>query len=76
MTTDLNIEWDYDKLIDAIDLMQTAFHKYNYAAARYTKEGREHPAALKQEKADALEHAIRFIYFNMREIEICDWNGD
>jgi hypothetical protein len=67
MTSSANDEWDHGKLTDAIknmDVIVTNLKKYNGHSA------------YEMQRASALIHAIDFIEYNMREMEITGGNGD
>ena len=67
MTVEANTKWDYQDLTEAVRHMEHLVTRY-----------REQPDAdgLLPITASELKHAIEFIEYNMREMEINDWNGD
>ena len=67
MTTDPNTEWDYDKLLCGIASLESERNKMKFSAALTKSEVGEEYSKLFELHAEALQHTIEFIEFNMRE---------
>lgn len=72
MTSAANNEWDYEKLMQAIKEMHFGIAALDMVISTNTIEDKESVSS----RIAVFRHAIDFIEYNMREMEITGGNGD
>ncbi len=70
MTGEANMEWDYGKLRDTITYLEDEAERMDRVYRTSIN------FSFYKAKSDSYRHAVAFIEYNMKEMEITGGNGD